>query len=62
MQVRGCRDYNGNLLKTDQRGQPRPDKEEAAGTWERAKVRATNVQNAFVLLKGSPFSRMPGQR
>ena len=27
----GCRDGNGNLLKTDQRGQPRPDKEDTGG-------------------------------
>jgi hypothetical protein len=27
----GCRDSNGNLLKTDQRGMPRPDKEDKSG-------------------------------
>ena len=27
----GCRDSNGNLLKTDQRGMPRPDKEDKTG-------------------------------
>jgi hypothetical protein len=27
----GCTDGNGNLLKTDQRGMPRPDKEDSAG-------------------------------
>jgi hypothetical protein len=27
----GCRDINRHLLKTDQRGQPRPNKEDAAG-------------------------------
>ena len=27
----GCRDEKGNLLKTDQRGQPRPDKEDTGG-------------------------------
>jgi hypothetical protein len=27
----GCKDSNGNLLKTDQRGKPRPDKEDAGG-------------------------------
>ena len=27
----GCRNSNGNLLKTDQRGQPRPDKEDTGG-------------------------------
>ena len=27
----GCRDSKGNLLKTDQRGMPRPDKEDKTG-------------------------------
>jgi hypothetical protein len=27
----GCTDGNGNLLKTDQRGMPRPDKEDTGG-------------------------------
>ena len=27
----GCTDDQGNLLKTDQRGQPRPDKEDTGG-------------------------------
>jgi len=27
----GCTDDKGNLLKTDQRGQPRPDKEDTGG-------------------------------
>jgi len=27
----GCTDSNGNLLKTDQRGKPRPDPEDASG-------------------------------
>jgi len=27
----GCTDGNGNLLKTDQRGKPRPDKEDTGG-------------------------------
>jgi hypothetical protein len=28
---KGCTDGNGNLLKTDQRGKPRPDKEDSGG-------------------------------
>jgi hypothetical protein len=27
----GCTDGQGHLLKTDQRGKPRPDKEDASG-------------------------------
>ena len=27
----GCRDNHGHLLKTDQRGMPRPDKEDKTG-------------------------------
>jgi hypothetical protein len=38
----GCKDGNGHLLKTDQRGKPRPNKEDGGGCDRRAYERQKN--------------------
>ncbi len=48
----GCTDSSGNLLKTDQRGKPRPDREDSGGCDMGAYERQTNwgIRDAFFLL------------